>query len=426
MNVGTSKVDITPPEEMLPLELSGFVARRQPALGVHDRLHVRGLCIEGRSDRLLWLHADLLGLADAFADGFRAWAADRFALEARQVLLSATHTHAAPATVPLLQCGEVRGEYVDFLRRRMEAAAEQAAAELERAEPVAAEGRCELAVDRRGGPSAHTDPRMGVLAWRRKDGSLAAAVGNYAIHNVAFGAVNRLVSADVTGHAAARLERELPGRPTVLFTVGGAGNVNPPAVGVAAEQVAAWGRALADEAIRALDSARALDDTLRASSEAMRFELDAFDEAGIRSWAAEHLPPAASGETTPAQQRSRRAFETWRQHMVDRARAGQAATHGRARLAVVRIGDVHLACVSAEVFSRLADELRAATGGSVYVVGCANGLFGYLPTAEAYDEGGYETDTAFVYYDSYRPKRGTFEAVRDRLAEMIAEGAAAP
>ena len=64
--------------------------------------------------------------------------------------------------------------------------------------------------------------------------------------------------------------------------------------------------------------------------------------------------------------------------------------------------------------------------GVKYCVGCANGLFGYLPTAEAYDEGGYETDTAFVYYDSFRPKRGTFEAVRDRLAEMIAEHAAAP
>jgi hypothetical protein len=420
MNVGTAKVDITPPADMMPLELSGFVAREQPAVGVADPIFARALALEAGARRLLWVHADLLGFADPFADAFRAWAAQRLALDAGGVILSATHTHHAPATVPLLQCGQVRGAYIDFLRRRLEAAVEQAAGASSRAEVLAAQGRCGLGVDRRGKPSAHTDPRVGVVAWRSPNGRFCAVLCNYAIHNVALGHRNRRISADVTGRAAARLERELPGEPVVLFTAGGAGNVNPPSPGVSEKQLAAWGDLLANAVLGALDGARTMQDAASARSDTMPFELDALDEAQLRAHVAAHAPGPDADDYVHA--RMRQAFRTWQEGMLDLARSGRLPTRGQARLAVVRIGDVSLACVNAEPFSRLADDLREATGRrDVYVVGCANGLFGYLPTAEAYDEGGYETDSAFVYYNSFRPRKGTFEAVRDRLAEMIGD-----
>src|ERR1051326_8682691 len=91
--------------------------------------------------------------------------------------------------------------------------------------------------DRRGKASAHTDPIVSALGWRRGDGSFIAAVLNYAMHPVALGHLNRLVSADWCGYAAEKLSRELPGRPVVLVSNGAAGNLNPPGVSVAAEQV---------------------------------------------------------------------------------------------------------------------------------------------------------------------------------------------
>ena len=419
MNVGTARTEITPPASMMPLDLSGFVAREQPALGVRDPLFARGLYLESGAERLLWIHADVLGFSDSFADDYRAWAARRLGIGARQIVLSASHTHHAPATIGLSQCGEVRRAYVEFLGRQLRATAMEAAGRRRPATPHAARVRCELAVDRRGGPSAHTDPHLSVVAWLA-DGACLAVLCNYAMHNVALGSRNRLVSGDTTGLAAAALEALLPGRPTVLFTIAGAGNVNPPATDVAADQVEAWARRLADAAAGALRDARPLEDVLASRFQVVPFELDRFDGPRIARHLADHLPAGEPDDDTPVRRRIRRAMETWRDEMTDLARRGRAPSRGSARLGVVRIGEVCFACVNAEPFSRLADDLRAKVARrDVYVVGYANGLFGYLPTAEAYDEGGYETDLAFVFYNSFRPKRGTFEMIGDRLAESI-------
>ena len=42
-----------------------------------------------------------------------------------------------------------------------------------------------------------------------------------------------------------------------------------------------------------------------------------------------------------------------------------------------------------------------------------------LPTPAAYDEGGYEVCSAFIYYGSFRPKPGAFEMVRDRAVGLV-------
>jgi len=76
-------------------------------------------------------------------------------------------------------------------------------------------------------------------------------------------------------------------------------------------------------------------------------------------------------------------------------------------------------CLGAEVFSRMADELRAAAGERLYVVGYANGDIGYLPTREAFDEGGYETHSAFCYYRGLPLDPAAFEIARDEAVEML-------
>ena len=70
--------------------------------------------------------------------------------------------------------------------------------------------------------------------------------------------------------------------------------------------------------------------------------------------------------------------------------------------------------------------LRQRTGGTggtagknLFVVGYANAGFGYVPRAEAYDEGGYEVETAHFFYNSFRPKRGVLEMLVDRAAELV-------
>ena len=65
----------------------------------------------------------------------------------------------------------------------------------------------------------------------------------------------------------------------------------------------------------------------------------------------------------------------------------------------LRIGDVGAAGLGAEAFHALGLALRDGSPARHTVVcGYANGLVGYLPTAEAHRQGGYEVDVAPYLY----------------------------
>jgi hypothetical protein len=85
----------------------------------------------------------------------------------------------------------------------------------------------------------------------------------------------------------------------------------------------------------------------------------------------------------------------------------------------IRIADVNIVAINGELFSRFTTMLRERVGENLFVVGYANAAFGYIPTREAYAEGGYEVDQAHFFYNSFRPVAGTLEMLVDRAAELV-------
>src|SRR5213078_4275915 len=83
-------------------------------------------------------------------------------------------------------------------------------------------------------------------------------------------------------------------------------------------------------------------------------------------------------------------------------------------LQAIRIGDVTIVTVNGEMFTRFTAMLRDALGPHIFTVAYANSAFGYIPTREAYAEGGYEVDTAHFFYNSFRPKPGGLELLAER------------
>jgi neutral ceramidase len=146
IRIGTSQLDITPDPGV---ELSGFAARIQPSTGVLDPLHAKGIYITDSEERLLWIHTDLVGLEREFVQGFREWAEKHLGLQKRQIMISATHTHSGPGTIHLLEAGTYDPAYMEFLQEKMKLAAKAAMANPQDCEIVIAEGKCNLAVDRR-------------------------------------------------------------------------------------------------------------------------------------------------------------------------------------------------------------------------------------------------------------------------------------
>src|SRR5690242_11539574 len=162
MRAGSSQIKITPEAG---IELSGYVVRAQPSVGVVDDLFACALFLEEAGERLLWLHVDLLRLPPVTVARVRHAVAADLGLAERQIVLSATHTHAGPATTRLRCCGQVDPAYVAQLEGSLCEAARQAAARRETAGLSVAEGRAEVGVDRRRPTgNSHTDHRLPVLA----------------------------------------------------------------------------------------------------------------------------------------------------------------------------------------------------------------------------------------------------------------------
>src|SRR5688572_24086183 len=225
MRVGVAEIDITPDFEV---ELSGYAARQQPSLGVLDHIFVRAIYLEDESQRLLWLAADVIAFPTSIVETFRRWATDQLNLQPLQVLLSATHTHAAPATISLTGCGRCDDRFCDLLQTSLQSAAREAIAKTQACRVKVAQTDLDLAIDRRGMPSAHVDAVATAVGFVREDGSFIAACLNYAMHPVALSHENRHISGDWCGHAAAALSHSLPGKPMVLVSNGACGNINPP------------------------------------------------------------------------------------------------------------------------------------------------------------------------------------------------------
>jgi len=420
MNVGAAELEITPDFEV---ELCGFALREQPCAGVLDPISTRGLYLQDGSQRLLWIVADILALEGQFVADFRAWAQRELRLEAHQVLLAATHTHNAPSTINLTAAGRRSDRFVALLRERIEQIAREAFANAQPCEVVSASGRLDLAIDRRNQPSRHVDPTVWSVAFRKPNGGpFIAAVLNYAMHPVALGHGERRISPDWCGGAGTSLARSLSADnakpPVVLVTNGACGNINPPFHGASRDLVFSWGKSVADAVAEALLVAPpASDPELRVHSARVPIAMDWHDADGVNR-IAEHMIHVLAPKTTwPAQ--FVQAAQTWRETLTPLVATGGGKSHD-IEIQLARIGDVTVVAVNGEMFSRFTTDLRRALGDDrLFVVGYANAAFGYIPTREAYAEGGYEVDTAHFFYNSFRPQHGALERLCERAAQQL-------
>jgi hypothetical protein len=172
---------------------------------------------------------------------------------------------------------------------------------------------------------------------------------------------------------------------------------------------------LADAVIGALQGAKpAASNALVTARTTLALEFQHFDAAQVDA-VAQNARAAVPDDETYEHRRYHEAVEIWRRKMRENASLDSIDLE----LEVIRLGNVDLLCANAEIFSRFADDLRNDTGRQVYVVGYANGLIGYVAPREAYDEGGYEVDSAFIFYGGKPLVRGAYERARDAAVSLI-------
>jgi len=421
MNVGAAQIEIT---GQPGVELAGFAIRPQPSTSVLDPLYIRAVYLTDGPNRLLWLHCDLLALDQPLAEGARLWCENDLGIPASQVIVSATHTHSAPAAVYTNGCGRLNAPYMAWLGLQMRHAAGRAMERTEQCRMVRVEGFCERGIDRRGFSSSHVDPRVGAFGWVRGDGSFKAALLVYAMHPVCLRGSE--ISADWPGAAARALSEGLPGGPVCLVSSGACGNINPPDVGVSGDIMRGWG-----EEVAASVTSQLIARSQHPSREDLRLRraASATLDLAVEPWGRAEFDACIAARKLDAAVRREFgekfdvALDAWRATMLKRFESG-APPAVRAEVSIVLLGSVTLVAINAEVFSRFITLMAGATDGPVYALGCANGMLGYMAAAEAFDEGGYEVDWAMVFYNVPRLKRGGLEAVATRARELLLTGEA--
>jgi hypothetical protein len=216
LRAGAAKVDVTPADGELP----------RNSRGVLDRLYARAIILESGTSSAAMVTVDAGALPDPIWQAVTQQIEKELGIPAANVLLTATHTHSA---------GGQRG--ADYTRKIVESV-RLAKEKLTPARVGYGTGASYINVNRqiidpqthrwwegpnREGPS---DKTVAVLTFESLNGEPIAVYYNYAVHAVVAGQLDQ-ISADIPGAASNYVEDSFDGRVVAVWSTGAAGDQNP-------------------------------------------------------------------------------------------------------------------------------------------------------------------------------------------------------
>jgi neutral ceramidase len=407
---GYAQFTITPPSGAF---LAGYSARSTRSEGVHDDLCARALTLSDGERSLAMVSVDVMAVDSVFVDQVRSEISAATGLEEQAIMIAATHTHGGPVTT---RAFPQEDQVIDL------AYMEQLKADIVNAVAIAWQSRFPAKigmgatrVDGVGGNrhrlDGATDPELGVLKIEDLEGRTRAVCMNYACHPTILGPDNLRVTADFPGFAVARVTEHLGSDTFAMFLNGASGNISVgrspeatalgiPMPGRTFERAEQIGHQLADLAIATLPSIETSDRcTLDFATSAVDLELRPLPpametEAAIRNALDLVDNRKRAGATSTEIQHAQLELLYARLADFEVRRRAPGQKQERVQIQCFRIGGSAFLAIPLEPFTELGLELKQAAGLQLFVVGLANGYFGYLPSSGDSDEHAYETLTA--------------------------------
>ncbi len=439
LRAGAAAVDITP--QQFPVNMPGGFSANM-AEGAHDPLHARALLLDDGTTALALVVVDNLGVGREIAEEAKTLAAQRCGLAPEKILLAATHTHSAPSSGAEPYRKVLADGIVESIVRAH--AALRPAAVGHAVHPLPEEvfnrrwylkpGKMPLnpfgeldrvkmnpgtspdVLDRPAGP---TDPDITILsvqeATSRKPLALLA---NYSLHYVG-GTPPAMVSADYFGEFARLIPSRLRAGDefVAIMSNGTSGDINniPFLVNRPPREPFEQIRIVAQKAADAAWHARATIDTHR--SDARLGMLQREVTLRLRRPTAEQIERAkAVLAVTDEAERAKlpNLAESYARRTLSLAEADETLS---VLLQALRIGDLAVCAIPFETFAEIGLDLkRRSPFPRTMVIGIANGSYGYLPTPEQHQLGGYET-----WLGTNRVQEDSSVILTDQLLEMLSE-----
>ncbi|MDA1274709.1 MAG: HEAT repeat domain-containing protein [Verrucomicrobia bacterium] len=412
LRAGAFAIDITPTN--FPVIVNAMFEERT-ATQAHDPLHSRSLALDNGAERLVITVVDTCMMPRDLIDRAKAVASKATGLPTDRMLVSANHTHSAPAAMGCLGSRQDKA-YADYLTERI---AEGIGRAIERLAPArigwgsiadAEHTFCRRWIRRPDrmlsdpfgeqnvrahmhpghenpdaiGPSGPVDPELSVLAVQTRDGAPLALLANYSMHYYE----SPLLSADYFGAFAIEIAKQV-----------GADGKDLPFVGIMSQGTSgdqmwmnygqppnkigfeAYGREIADVAAkvyRRIEFQDRVPLAMRESKVNLGFRLPS--ESRL-DWA--------------------RTIVSKMRDVVPRGMAeiyANEALYLAARptaeliLQAIRIGDLGITAIPNEVYAITGLKIKEQSPlASTFNIELANGAEGYIPPPEQHRLGGYTT-----------------------------------
>lgn len=447
---GAATSNITPP---LGGGIVGNYGTPPPAAHVHDELHVRCLVLDNSMTSLAFIVVDNVGLNRALIDEAKRLIQEETGIPRDNLLISATHTHSSVSAAGI---GEKRrhpggdepfDEYQRFLIRRIADGARIAINNLEPAQigwgvgsvpehlfvrrwrmkpgtpiPNPYGGQDSVKMNPGRGPellepAGEPDPDVSFISVQSISGKPIALLANYSLHYVG-GVPKDHLSADYFGvfadHIQELLKADRQEPPFVgIMSNGTSGDVNninfgaPPLRKAPYAQMKLVAGDVAMEVLRVYNSLEYHNWVpLNAVEEEVTLQVrkppaELLDRARMVIARPDTVKPIHRHEVTYAHRML--DFEKYWPDSIDII------------LQAFRIGDLGVAAIPFEVIAEIGLEIKAKSPFKPsFTIELANGGYGYLPSPEQHELGGYET-----WYTTNRVEVNASRKIVERLMDMF-------
>jgi hypothetical protein len=405
VKAGFGKVDITP---RVGVELCGF----GPYLNRHstrvlEPLYARAMAVDLDGARWVILSADLITFTPTLTQRIRAIVRDATGLSDDQIMMHATHTHAAPCTIPeLIGWGDPDDPYLEILPRFVAKACIDAVNDLKEATFHHAEvdaigfgynrelpdpGRTnDLALEGKWitDKPEETDTRAHTIRIDRA-GKVSGFLTYFSCHPVVCCANNREIHGDFVGVATNRIEKEHPGA-VGLFLQGAQGDINPIYVHGPAEQsllaLESFGSRFAEVMRNGVKAAKPFDVSKVSSALSDEpYTLAPIDENDLRRRLAEHEQVLTQALLATDEHKTKMAMVYAKSIRGSLARIQRGESfHRPCPIQSLRLGPITFTSTPFEMMHRIKRRFQVELGDRALLMGITNGFLGYAPLREYY------------------------------------------
>jgi hypothetical protein len=410
---GAAVIDVTP--EKLPAIVNGGLRSRSVG-EVKTRLSARALALSDGTTKLVIVVVDSCMLPRPLLDEVKKLAASRTGVPMNRLLISATHTHSAPASMACLGT-DADPDYLPVVKLKIVDAIAAALARLQPAQVgFATENAANFTALRRWirrpdritddpfgnptvratmhagsnwdnvtGESGPEDPDLSLLSIQSHDGKPIAVLANFSMH---YYSGEKGLSADYFGLFSKGLKKRIApdGNFVGIMSHGCSGDIwrrdyAYPDKWDSSQTIDTYASGLLDIAMKAYGKIKYRKDVdLGMAEQRMTLDYRVPDKQRL-DWAQRIL--AELGDRPPATQQEVYAME-------------QVILHERQKTEIVvqalRIGDIGIATTPNETYAITGLKIKAASPlAHNMVIELANGGDGYIPPPEQHRFGGYNT-----------------------------------